>query len=82
MKEDEMLPCPFCASTDLIDVERHPEKGFTCVRCRACGAIGPAGRGIEGEPTARREAIAHWNRRAAAGHNPGHSPDPAPGDVG
>lgn len=57
------LPCPFCGRTDLLGVERHPESGFLCVRCRACGAVGPAGRGLDGEPLGDHEATAHWNRR-------------------
>lgn len=63
--EKKMLPCPFCGRTDLLGVEHHPEKGFLCVRCRACGAIGPAGRSVGIERAVdRAEAIAHWNRCA------------------
>ena len=58
-----MLPCPFCGRSDLLGVEPHPEKGFTVVRCRACGAIGCGGRSAPGERNAEREAIAHWNQR-------------------
>lgn len=67
------LPCPFCGRSDLVGIEPHPvgiephpESGFLCVRCRACGGIGPAGRNPQGDPMADHEATAHWNRRALA----------------
>lgn len=60
------LPCPFCARTDLLGIEPHPESGFLCIRCRACGGSGPAGRSGHGDPMGGHEATAHWNRRALA----------------
>lgn len=63
MSREELKPCPFCGRIDLLGFEPYPGSGFLGVRCRACGCIGKAGRGIVGESTAETEAAAHWNNQ-------------------
>ncbi|HIE3859058.1 TPA: Lar family restriction alleviation protein [Pseudomonas aeruginosa] len=55
----ELLPCPFCGTSDLLGFEPSYEGGWTIVKCRKCGCSGSTGRS-----TSEREAIAWWNRRA------------------
>lgn len=59
MSEKELLPCPFCGTSDLLGFEPSHEGGWTIVKCRKCGGSGPAGRA-----TSDQEATAWWNRRA------------------
>lgn len=60
----ELLPCPFCGSTRLSVAVARPGALFPFVDCAGCGAQGPVRPGAEPART-KREAIAHWNRRAA-----------------
>lgn len=61
-EKNELLPCPFCKSTNvkLVDLA-----GYEC-SCHDCGASGPFVKdGVA--PTPTKEAIAKlWNTRAAA----------------
>lgn len=56
---EELKPCPFCGTSDLLGFEPSPEGGWTVVKCRKCGASGSTGRA-----SSEQEATAWWNRRA------------------
>ena len=53
---EELKPCPFCGSDDVV-VEETDTSGY--VRCRGCGAEG-------GLRYSHDEAAAAWNSRADA----------------
>ena len=56
---EELLPCPFCGTSDLLGFEPSHEGGWTVVKCRKCGCSGSTGLS-----TSEAEAVAYWNRRA------------------
>lgn len=39
-QSNQLVPCPFCGSTNLI-VEPHYDE--SCVLCQSCGTEGPTG---------------------------------------
>jgi Lar family restriction alleviation protein len=51
-RTDELLPCPFCGSTDIGE----EVSGFLYIACNKCGGSGPY--------TGDRTALENWNRRA------------------
>jgi Lar family restriction alleviation protein len=60
MTNQQLQPCPFCASTDLeIEEFEHEHDCHVtfAVLCNRCGASGGGG--------TTDEAVASWNRRAA-----------------
>lgn len=58
-----MKPCPFCQQP--VDEVFSSEDGFSCVKCRKCGASGPEVHFSEAENT-RASAIQRWNVGAEA----------------
>ena len=56
---EELKPCPFCGTSELLGFEPSHEGGWTVVKCRKCGCSGSTGRS-----TSEPEAVAWWNRRA------------------
>lgn len=56
---EELKPCPFCGSSELLGFETSHEGGWTIVKCRKCGCSGSTGLS-----TSEQEAAAFWNRRA------------------
>ncbi|MDV5861341.1 Lar family restriction alleviation protein [Pseudomonas mendocina] len=59
MSSEELKPCPFCGTSDLLGFEPSYEGGWTIVKCRKCGCSGPTGRS-----ESEHDAIAWWNARA------------------
>lgn len=55
----DMLPCPFCGGTPIVDGEDSTWAKLCRVRCGACNANRMS------YTETRAEAIARWNRRAA-----------------
>jgi Lar family restriction alleviation protein len=59
----ELLPCPFCGSDDIEQIEGDRYAGqsgdWCAIRCGKCEAEGPH---VWGFP----KAVAAWNRRAPA----------------
>lgn len=73
---DTLLPCPFCAGTDLEEestgaMESRGIAHFTCwIECNQCGMQGPSvelhdGDGPNGAPADYQRVRDAWNRRAA-----------------
>lgn len=59
----DLLPCPFCGSTNL----RHEfagSQGF--IECNECGTVGPCDERAADPICDYDAAYAAWNRRAAA----------------
>lgn len=54
----EMLPCPWCGSTDLYAVN------YKRIHCRSCDALGPSPVDTT-DYINRNDAIARWNARTA-----------------
>lgn len=52
----ELLPCPMCGGTEILVKKRKT----TMVECKACGLVV-----FDCQDGVGRDAIAHWNRRAA-----------------
>lgn len=74
---DELKPCPFCGTTDRLEVRRPMQPAasdYRAVWCDRCGFWGPRGQDAaapheRGKPRppridARLSAIEAWNRRA------------------
>lgn len=55
---DKLLPCPFCASSD-VHLRRHLPAQMSWVSCRDCGLEAPSETGTTDE-----DAVAYWNRRS------------------
>lgn len=53
---DELKPCPFCGSTDLLQENNH--YGWAIVQCEECGACGPC------INSGRKAANLSWNGRS------------------
>ncbi|MES3011971.1 MAG: Lar family restriction alleviation protein [Pseudomonadota bacterium] len=69
MIDQDVLPCPFCGSTNISDGEIstfEPGVGnYSQSECQDCGALGPCGMHDGDEPDyGSVKAIAAWNRRA------------------
>jgi Lar family restriction alleviation protein len=63
-----LLPCPFCGSTDDDLVYREPDKlGYISIGCIECGAEGPLAHynSTKGTEATQAEAAADWNQRSA-----------------
>jgi Lar family restriction alleviation protein len=56
---DDLLPCPFCGSTDIDVYPDYP----VYVKCNVCGACGPQARD-SGNEWALAKVTEAWNRRA------------------
>jgi Lar family restriction alleviation protein len=60
-REASLRPCPFCGRAE-VEVTEDGSDEWTVVRCRPCGALGPA---FGSHRRYRRHlAVKAWNRRA------------------
>ncbi len=61
--KDELKPCPFCGSKNVVLEKKN--SGYQ-VRCHYCGARGKYT--VAGLAGSRIEAIKAWNRREGENH--------------